>query len=355
MKGMRLALCVVLLLGVSCGALSGGAPSGSGTPPNCTSIIDYSDFVRSDGIFYSAASFFPTLGRPIASAELGAERFRVKNTFSQTNCDPFRRPVDGDAAYVATGEPVFAVTGYAPTFRLAARHNGQLVLYEAESNPAAVRGGDLLDIEGKVKSIALLDEKTGRTAASRLTDGARVRDLVSMIVRASIDQTYQPSPSGTEADFVQLAFELNDGTIAVRGYDRIAGVLGRGIRTGPALTQVVDELLRIAPTPSPVPASVNLARRYELARATKVTLKDLAAVGTFRPAPALPSFLAVLDADLPARRSARPSGGYVVLIFEFPDHFVSFAYDESSHTLTVIAPDDELAVQVPATFRALVR
>lgn len=352
---MRLAFSVVLLLGVSCGALSGGAPGGSGTPPNCTAIIDYADFLRHDGIFYTAASYFPSLGRAITSGELGAERFRVKNTFSQTNCDPYRRPVDGDSAYLATGEPVFAVTGYAPTFRLAARHNGQLVLYEAESNPAAVRGGDLLDIEGKVKSIALLDEKTGRNAASRLTDGVRVRDLVGMIVRASIDQTYQPSASGTEADFVQLAFELTDGTITVRGYDRIASVLGRGIRTGPALTQVVDELLRTAPTPSPVPAAVNLARRYELARATRVTLKDLAAVGTFRPAPPLPAFLAVLDADLPARRGARPSGGFVVLIFEFPDHIVSLAYDETRGTLTVVAPDDELAVQVPATFRALVR
>ena len=352
---MRLALCAVLLLSVSCGAQQGGAPSGSGTPPNCTSIIDYADFVRHDGIFYSAASWFPTLGRPIAGGELGAERFRVKNTLSQTNCDPFHRPVDGDASYVATGEPVFAVTGYAPTFRLAARRNDQLVLYEAETNPAAVRGGDVLDIEGKVMSIALLDEKTGRTAASRLTDGVRVRDLVGMIVRASIDQTYRPSSSGTEADFVQLAFELHDGTISVQGYDRIAGVLGRGIRTGPALTRVVDELLRIAPTPSPVPATTNLARRYELARATRVTLKDLAARGTFRPAPALSSFLAALDADLPSRRGARPSGDYLVLIFEFPDHFVSFVYDESSSTLTVVAPDDELAVQVPATFRALVR
>lgn len=352
---MRVAFCVMLLFGVSCGALSGGAPGGSGTPPNCTAIIDYVDFVQHDGIFYSAASYFPSLGRAVTSAELGAERFRVKNTFSQTNCDPFRRPADGDAAYLATGEPVFAVTGYAPTFRLAARRSGELVLYEAESNQAAVRGGDLLDIEGKVKSIALLDEKTGRSAASRLTDGVRVRELVGLISRASIDQTYQPSSSGTEADFVQLAFELNDGTITVRGYDRIAGVLGRGIRTGPALTQAVDELLRTAPTPSPVPAAVNLARRYELSRATRVTLKDLAAPGTFRPAPALPSFLAVLDADLPAHRAARPSGGYVVLIFEFPDHFVSFAYDESSSTLTVVAPDDELAVQVPATFRALVR
>jgi hypothetical protein len=65
--------------------------------------------------------------------------------------------------------------------------------------------------------------------------------------------------------------------------------------------------------------------------------------------------VAILDADLPARRGQRPSGDYVVVIFEFPDRYVSLAYDESTDTLTVVAPDDELAVHVPPAFRALIR
>jgi hypothetical protein len=360
---MRSAIvCVVLLLGSSCGALSGGAPtksggsslppSGSGTPPNCMAI-DWGDFVRHDGISYSAS--YSMLGRPITSGDLGRERFRVTNTVSVTTCDPHYRPVDGDAAFVPAGEPVYGVKGYAPTFRLAATHNGQLVLYEADSNPAARRGADLMDIEGKVTSIALLDQKTGRTPVSRFTDRSRVDGLVRIIAEASIDPNY-PAPQSTgPVDYVHLAFELDDGTVTVRAYDRIRGVVWRGIQAGVPFTAAVNELVRTAPTPSPVPATTNLARRYELERATRVAVKDLAARGTFRPAPTLSSFLAILDADLPARRGARPSGEYLVLIFEFPDHFVSFVYDESSNTLTVVAPDDELAVQVPATFRALVR
>ena len=121
------------------------------------------------------------------------------------------------------------------------------------------------------------------------------------------------------------------------------------------LYPLVDELVRIAPTPSPVPATINLARRYDLGRATGVSLKDLAARGTQRPAPALSNFVSILDADLPAHRGTQPSGSYVVVIFEFPDRYVSLAYDESTETLTVVAPEDELAVRVPATFRALVR
>jgi hypothetical protein len=315
--------------------------------------IDWSDFVRHDGISYSASHSI--LGRPITSSDLGAERFRVKNTVSLTTCDPHYRAVDGDAGYVATGEPVFAVKGYAPTFRLAARSHGQLVLYEADSNPAARRGADLLDIEGKVKSIALLDQKTGRTAVSRLTDRSRVDSLVRIIANASIDPNY-PSPQSTgPVDYAHLAFELDDGTATVRAYDRIRGVVWRGIQVGPAFGTAVDELVRTAPTPSPVPATLNLARRYDLGRATGVSLKDLAARGTFRPVPGLSAFLSILDAELPARRAARPSGGYVVVIFSFPDAYVSFAYEESSGTLTVVLPDDELAVQVPATFRSLVR
>ena len=120
-----------------------------------------------------------------------------------------------------------------------------------------------------------------------------------------------------------------------------------------ALFCAVDELVRTAPTPSPVPATVDLARRYDLARATRVSIKDLRA-GRGASASLAP-LLAVLDTDLPARRGQRPSGDYVVVIFEFPDRYVSLAYDETTDTLTVVAPDDELAVQVPTTFRTLLR
>jgi hypothetical protein len=314
-------------------------------------IIDYADFVRYEGIFYSAS--YSSLGRQIANADLGAERFRIKNTLSLTTCDPYYRPVDGDAAYVTTGEPVFAVKGYAPTFRVAARRrDGRLVLYEADTNPAARRGADLMDIEGKVKSIALLDQKTGRTPVSRLTDRSRVDGLVRIIAGANIDPNYPAPQSIGPVDYVHLAFELDDGTVSVRAYDRTNGVVWRGIQVGAAFTTAVDELVRTAPTPSPVPATLNLARQYDLAHATRVSIKDLkAGKGA---STAMAPLVAALDADLPARRGQRPSGDYIVVIFEFPDRYVSLAYDESTNTLTVVAPDDELAVQVSPTFRGLI-
>ena len=355
MTGMRLApLCLLFLVGASCATLGGGPPTGGATPTSCMSMIDYIDFVQNAGIFYGAVPEYPNVGRPITDAELGAELFRVKNTLSVNSCDPWHQAVDGDSGYVPTGEPVFRVKGYAPTFRVAAHHEGRLVLYEADSNPAAHRGADLMDIEGRVKSIALFDQKTGRHLVSRLTEKSRVDDLVRLVAGASVDANI-PAGCAHAGDCVQLAFELTDGTASIRGYDRINGVLWRGIKVGNAFTVAVDELLRLAPTASPVPTTVNLARRYELARATRVSVKDPAYTGAARPTPPLSSFLSVLDADLPALRGARPSGQYVVVIFEFPDHYVSLAYEEGTNLLTVAAPDDELAVQVPIGFRGLVR
>lgn len=352
---MRFApLCVVIVVGASCATLTGSPSTGGTPPPSCTAMIDYIDFVQHAGIFYSAVPAYPNVGRSITDTELGPELFRVKNNLSVSSCDPWHQAVDGDSAYVPAGEPVFAVKGYAPTFRVAAHHERRLVLYEADSNPAARRGADLMDIEGKVKSIALFDQKSGRLPVSRLTEKSRVDDLVRVVAGASVDPNISPA-CAHPGDCVQLGFELIDGTASIRNYDRINGILWRGIKVGGAFTVAVDELVGLAPTASPVPTTLNLAGRYDLAHATRVTIKDPASNGSARPSPSLSSFLSMLDAELPAFRGARPSGAYIVVIFEFPDHYVSLAYEEGTNTLTVAAPDDELAVQVPVAFRALVR
>jgi hypothetical protein len=45
--------------------------------------------------------------------------------------------LDGDAAYLDPGTAVYAVRGYRPSFRLAARREGKPVLFEAAENPRA--------------------------------------------------------------------------------------------------------------------------------------------------------------------------------------------------------------------------
>ena len=45
---------------------------------------------------------------------------------------------------------------------------------------------------------------------------------------------------------------------------------------------------------------------------------------------------------------------YTVVGFEFADHYVAFAYDPSTNTLSLATPQDNLAVHPPQRFHDLV-
>jgi hypothetical protein len=349
MRMMRVALAASLLL-VSC--LS-------------STHIDYVDFVRTNGITYLGADQFRrTIGRGLVEADLGPEQFRVKQMLRDGSKGLDYQITDGDSALVPVGEPVYAVQGYAATFRLAARRDGRLVLYEADSNPAAKVGRDLLDIEGKVVGIALVGGKDGVTILGRITERSRIDDLVRLVLTAPVDQnppqassaprTPLPTPTApierpSYGFFV--AFQLADGTATERSYDIDSGVLHRGIHVAGAFRAAIQDLVAAAPTPTPIPATINLTRRYDLARATRVSIKAPPTAPN-QDAALLAKLATALDADLPATRSTVLADGPVV-IFEFADHYVSLVYDSAADLLRVVVPDDELAVRPNAEFRAL--
>jgi hypothetical protein len=333
-----------------------------------TTHIDYIDFVKANGITYVGVNYFgggPGVGRAPVEADLGPEHFRVKQMLSDGSKGPEYRTVDGDSAFVPAGEPVYSLKGYATTFRLAARREGKLVLYEADSNPAAKTGRDLLDIEGKVVGIALVSGKDGRTILGRITERSRIDDLVRLVLSAPVDQD-PPQPSSSprtplpmpttpleRPDYgFYVAFQLVDGSATQRHYDIANGVLHRGIFAGGAFRSAVQELAAAAPTPTPVPATINLTRTYDLARAVRVSIKAPPS-GPSQDAELLAKLAAALDTDLPATRSTVRGADGPVVIFEFADHYVSLAYDPAADLLRVVVPDDELAVRPNAEFRAL--
>lgn len=86
---------------------------------------------------------------------------------------------------------MYTVRGYSASFRLAARHDGKLRLYEADTNPKAKRGADLLDIGGKVKAIALLDRRDWQTVLSWLADRSRIDATVRLV----LDAPGRPEPA----------------------------------------------------------------------------------------------------------------------------------------------------------------
>jgi hypothetical protein len=315
--------------------------------------VDYIDFVRAGDVTYVAS--YTSGGRDLGEVDLGPERLRVKQTLARGGFGPGYQPVDGDAAFVPAGDPVYLVRGYSPNFRLAARHDSRLLLYEADTSTQAKRGADLLDIGGKVTSIALLSQKDGKTVLSRLTERSRIDNLVRLVLDGPVDQSPTKAAYGSN-DVVRVSFELDDGTATVRSYDRVNGLLWRGIQVAGAFQTAVSDLVLNAPTPSPVPGLLNVARTYDLVHAARVTVKsDSPSPRIAGDASLVTTFAAALDESMPARRATRQVTTQTVVIFEFTDHYVSLAYDAVSEMLTVFQPDDELAVRAPPRFVELLR
>lgn len=337
---LLLAAALLLILG-ACGSPRGGTA-------RATTLIDYIDFFTWGGRTYVAAVW--SAGRPLTDADLGPEQFHVQKELSTSDVGASYRPVDGDAAFLPRGESVYAVRGYKTSFRLAAHREGHPVLYEVDSNPRARAGQDLLDIGGRVRTIAVISKTDGHTVLARIGDPARISRLVGLALDAPVDTHRE---SGQLAAFV--SFQLEDGTATTRAYFSEIPMLGRGILVPREFAAAVDPMVATAPTPTPIPAMVNFAQRYGLAGAVRVYIKRIPPpAGEVQDPSRVQQFVAALNVDLPTVRP-RPTlpSDYTVLGFEFGDRYVAFAYDPPANTLVVVAPPDNLAVHPTQQLRDL--
>ena len=150
------------------------------------------------------------------------------------------RSKDGDAAFVNSGSPVYTVKGYQPEFRLAARDlRGELMLYEAFTNPRAETGGDLLDIDGKVRYMGVNSEEDGTTELAAIRNAEQVDALVDMVVEAPVEG----GNWSCEGSTYFLDFHLNDSTVVTRGYCGSSGLLSRGIMLPETFQSAVEQAL----------------------------------------------------------------------------------------------------------------
>src|SRR5579872_4495796 len=214
---------------IGCGSAAGGFPA-------TNAVIDWVNFVRFGGITYVAVDTRP--GRPLAKSDLGPVFATVKFKLDGNVHDPGYQTKDGDAAFLDAGSKVYTVKGYSPTFRLAAQQDNGLTLYEADTNPQARKGGDLLDIEGKVRYIGIVSEQDGITELGAIKDRGQVARLVDEILQAPVDQKRQ---GGDRRYF--LAFHLLDGTVVERAYWPDTGILARGILLPAAFEQAIKAAL----------------------------------------------------------------------------------------------------------------
>ena len=204
---------------VSCASLANG-PFSSNNQQHV--VIDWVDFIRFGGITYVAAS--PKPGHTLAESDLGPVFATVTFKLDGHVQDPGYQSKDGDAAFLDAGTKVYTVKGYRPTFRLATFENHTLTLYEADTNPRARTGADLLDIGRKVHFIGIASEQNGVTELGAIKDPKKVNLLVTLVLEAPVDQNHL---AGKKQYFI--TFHLVDGTVVTRAYWLDTGVLARGI------------------------------------------------------------------------------------------------------------------------------
>ena len=199
------------------------------------SLIDWVNFVRWNGIEYVAGS----VSSSVTLKQLGAVIATVHCRMEGSVLDSGYRPKDGDAAFLNPGTPLYGVNGYKASFRLAAWEDGRLTLFEADSNPAARIGGDLLDISAKVQYIGINSQQDGLTELAAIKDRAAVDALVGTVLHAPVNQ--QLTDHSGASYFI--AFHLNDGTTVVRAYWPNTGELSRGIVLPQEFRQTIEQAL----------------------------------------------------------------------------------------------------------------
>ena len=175
---------------------------------------------------------------PPGMEDLGPELHRVAFR-GDGYAGAFYRYQDGDATYLNPGTPVFAVKGYSPKFRLATLEEGRVFLYEADTNPSAETGEDLLDIRGKVTAIDILGDDDALTVLGTIEEERTIQRFVEMVLGSPVDQGSLDHDGPRHF----LAIRLVDGTSTVRAFWLETGELSRGIMTDPVVTLSVWQAL----------------------------------------------------------------------------------------------------------------
>ncbi len=116
--------------------------------------------------------------------------------------------LNGDAEGFEAGTQVYTLDDYAPSFRLAVKQDSEIIIFQAQLNPHAVKANDFMDIGGRVKRISIHDPDKYKEIVS-ITDQQQIDKLVVLLLEAPYSNEVLMNP-GTKA--VTIKFCLVDGT-----------------------------------------------------------------------------------------------------------------------------------------------
>jgi hypothetical protein len=167
---------------------------------------------------------------------IGDEVAKVMFNVSSNIFDSSYRIKDGDATFLPVGTPIYEVTGYSPTTRLAVVQGGVHMIYDVNSSESATHGSDLLDIDNKVDYITLNDENDGVSVLAEIRDEKDVQAIVTTIMTEPLFETYD---SWTGQRYF-IEFHLKDGTSINRSYWIETGFVSPNLQ----LTLEINEMIQ---------------------------------------------------------------------------------------------------------------
>ena len=204
-----------------------------------TTIIDWVDFVQWNGVTYLHVMPATT---PSSDPVLGTQVATTTRKLAGNETDPSHRTQDGEAAFLQAGTPIYSLRDYRASFRIGVKGASGVAIYEADTNPRAKTGADLLDLEGKVVQITVGDSSERELASIR--DPSVVAHLVGLLLQAPVDQSPRALAGGPQ---YFLTIRFLDGTRSVRAFWPSTGELSRGILAGP---EFVHAILAALPSPA---------------------------------------------------------------------------------------------------------
>jgi hypothetical protein len=179
------------------------------------------DFIRFGGAVYLSSVYLAENSSrasyvPIGPEELGPAVGQVVTNWIDGNDEAaypnepcYWDTPDGTAPLLAPGDAIYAVRGYATTFRLAARHDGGFVSYQVWCSDDAAVGADLFDIYGRVERISVTADQSELSGFAVIEDQSIIARLVDMLLAGEVI----PEELSSVAPVThQLIFHLDDGT-----------------------------------------------------------------------------------------------------------------------------------------------
>ncbi|QQZ61436.1 hypothetical protein JI735_01180 [Paenibacillus sonchi] len=208
----------------------GGMPEKAGPYKCYYGDVDYASVLRWNGIIYMENS-----DGDISGLKTGDKVGKIRYRKADHTCprDPMQ---DGDATLLEVGTQLYEVKGYKAAARLMAGDR----LYEATDNPSARTLNDLLDIEGKIKTVRFVSGM----------DGSPLKDFTpeasAVFIREYPKLKYVPFRQLAKetkqwvGDKYWLELELNDGSSRRMVYNAMFAAFHPSGYATPELARLVE-------------------------------------------------------------------------------------------------------------------